>query len=74
MSDELEKLRFVLAERLEEISEFFKPGAKVSLLVRNPSIPNADLLLTSDDQGEIIKAVQRLAPAPDGKEGEHGTI
>jgi hypothetical protein len=47
---------------LERISHLFKPGAKLTILVRHPHIPDgdADVLLTDDTLTEAVEAIKRL--------------
>lgn len=45
---------------LNQIAAFFKPGVKLTLLVRHPDIEgDADALLTNDTLPEIIAAIER---------------
>jgi len=50
-------------EKLGQIERCFKPGKKITLLVRSPENDNADFLLTTDDLAEVLKAVQRRKDA-----------
>lgn len=38
----------------------FEPGVKVTVFVRNPSVPNADVLVTSDEDSQLLAALSRL--------------
>ena len=56
----LPDLHFALETHLQRIERFFKPGAKLTLVVRNPSVPgDAGALLTDDDLDEVIAEIQR---------------
>ena len=59
MSRRLSEVQQIASAKLEEIAECFKPGAKLTLLVRTPGNDDADFLLTNDDLSEAIKALQR---------------
>lgn len=45
---------------LEEVALCFKPGVKLTLLVRTPGNDAADFAMTNDDHAEIVKAVERM--------------
>lgn len=57
----LEELSIETASRVVEIAKLFRPGVKVTCLVRDPSISyGASDVLVSDDQfSEIVAAVRR---------------
>ena len=46
---------------LDEIERLFKPGVKITLLVRTPSHPDGgrDFLMTNDRVGDAIAAIRR---------------
>lgn len=50
-----------ICEHLSEIKTFFKPGAKVTLLVRRPEKPDGsqDFVLTDDLLDEAVAALLR---------------
>lgn len=53
-----------ISEYLNEIAQLFKPGAKLTLVVRHPSHPagDQDMVLTNDQLPLAIKAIeQRIA-------------
>jgi hypothetical protein len=58
-----------ISEYCEEIAKLFRPGAKVSVIVRNPSFDrtphSASMLVTLDDIGEISGALEYLKTRPD---------
>lgn len=62
------KLVFLTIEHhLNQISAFFKPGAKLTLLVRHPDIEGgADALLTNDTFPEIVAAIERRRAQEEG--------
>lgn len=49
-----------VSEHMEAIVSRFKPGVKITVLVRTPGFPGGerDLLMTDDDLGEAIKAIE----------------
>ena len=51
-----------IANHCGDIAVLFKPGAKVTVLIRNPDIAEggADMLVTDDQPDLIIAAIQRL--------------
>lgn len=48
---------------MDDILALFKPGAKVTVLVRTPGKPRADFCLTSDDLSEVAAMIQRRQEA-----------
>lgn len=58
---------------MDEILTNFKPGAKITVLVRTPGKPNADFCLTSDDLEEVADMVKRRQKAAASKSigGDH---
>lgn len=64
-ADALFMLHDSLAEHCEQIAKWFKPGAKVTILVRNPQVPgDADVVVSNDDLAAAIAALQRRAEKP----------
>ena len=60
MSD-LKNVHMRLNNMAEEIETMFKPGAKVTIVVRNPLISDdADLVVTNDDLDGVIKSVNKF--------------
>lgn len=53
-----------IAPRLDQIGAvFLDPETRVTLIVRTPSAPNGELLVTSDDISEIRKVLDRRETA-----------
>ncbi|MDQ0135719.1 hypothetical protein J2T08_003640 [Neorhizobium galegae] len=50
-------------EHMDAILAHFKPGAKITVLVRHPGMPTADFCMTSDDLDEVAAMVQRRKDA-----------
>jgi hypothetical protein len=60
MSIALEITRDEVAQYMDKILKKFKPGAKITVLVRSPLIPgDTGFLMTNDDLQEVLIAVQR---------------
>ena len=56
-----------IANHAGDIAGLFKPGAKVTVLVRSPGIPDADVLVTDDSVDAIIAALEKLRIRPEQK-------
>lgn len=55
-----------IARHADEIAAMFKPGAKVTIYVRNPGgAPGEDMLISSDDIGAAIEAMRHRHEADD---------
>lgn len=48
---------------MNEIKACFKPGAKITVLVRAPGYPDRDFCMTDDQPGEIIAMMERRKAA-----------
>lgn len=59
MSDALRAVAEMVRFHMEEIRKGFKPGVRVTVLVRTPDHPRRDFMMTTDDPDEILKMVQR---------------
>lgn len=71
MSDLLQRAAERVQASMDEILANFKPGAKITVLVRTPDKPTADFCMTSDDLDEVIAMVQRRkgeTPSPQPRE------
>ena len=44
---------------MNEMLKLFKPGRKITVLVRSPEQPTADFCMTNDDLVEVATMVQR---------------
>jgi hypothetical protein len=55
---DLDRIGREIANRLVGISEFFNPGVKLTLIVRNPAYTEADLILTDDNMQAAIAALK----------------
>ena len=53
-----------VSPRLDQIGAvFLDPDTKVTLIVRTPSAPNGELVITSDEIGEVRKVLDRREAA-----------
>lgn len=52
-------LHLQLDRDLKRIAKYFK-NPRITLVVRNPDHNDADVVLTDDDLGEAIEAIQKL--------------
>ena len=53
-----------ICPRLDQIGAvFLDPDTKVTLIVRTPSAPNGELVITSDDLAEVRKVLDRREAA-----------
>lgn len=55
------------AEYLDRIARLFKPGKKLTLLVRSPGLPDRDFMLTDDNIDEAIAMLERSKQRKDVK-------
>jgi hypothetical protein len=53
-----------LRDRAASIEKLFLPGAKVTIIVRNPSIADADFITTNDDL-DLVEIAMRNLMKPD---------
>lgn len=44
---------------MSEILSCFKPGRKITVLVRTPGDPEADVCLSDDDMAEVVAMAER---------------
>lgn len=57
--DDLEIVRNVVSNSMDDILENFKQPAKITILVRRPGFPEQDFCLSNDDPKEAILALKR---------------
>lgn len=60
----LTDLHFALADHLDKIKAYFKPGAKVTLLVRELGHGDGGVLLSDDDPAAVIAEITKRVAAP----------
>lgn len=63
MSTKLENVQEMVAGCMDQMVANFKPGAKITVLIRVPGKDEADFLMTSDDLDEVVAAIQRRKAA-----------
>lgn len=64
---EVRRVAEQMAEHLEQISRLFKPGAKLTLMVRNPQNPARNAFLTDEEEPEALcDAIRQLFTNPSG--------
>jgi hypothetical protein len=75
LSPKMERVRDHIAWCLDRVKEAFKPGVKITILVRTPGLPDRDFAMTDDTWEEAIGMLQRRSEAqdtitvpPDGRE------
>lgn len=71
MSDLLANASEIASEKLSEIAALFKPGARLTLLVRTPGYPDGsrDFVLTND---ALVDAIAALEIRKATEEPSHG--
>jgi hypothetical protein len=48
------------SQHMDKIIKKFKPGAKITVIVRSPQIPgDTDFILTNDDLEHVVMAIRR---------------
>lgn len=59
----IEEVGYLIADHMDEILALFKPGAKITVLVRAPGYPERDLCMTSDELPEVAAMIERRRAA-----------
>ena len=59
----LDEVKHETARLMDRILKQFKPGNKITVLVRNPAMETADFMMTDDDPTEVMKMLQRRIDA-----------
>lgn len=59
MSDLWDEVQHRIAAHMDEIHTYFKPGARVTVLVRHPGKPEADFCMTADTLADVAEMVER---------------
>lgn len=60
MSDKVKRTHRELARHAAEIADCFFDGAKVTILVRNPHIAEADMVVSDDEMEQVVEAIKKL--------------
>ena len=55
----LQEVTYEVGFHLDKILKCFKPGAKITVIVRRPDNDEADFILSDDDISEAINALER---------------
>lgn len=63
MNTLLESVQELVAEYMHEISRSFKPGVKITVLVRIPDHPTRDFMMTDDSCDDLIAMIHRRKEA-----------
>jgi hypothetical protein len=64
---EVRRVAEQMAGHLEAVSRLFKPGVKLTLMVRNPQDPERNAFLTDeDDPDALCDAIRQLFANPSG--------
>lgn len=53
----------VVAGAMDDILAIFKPGARITVMVRRPEHPERDFLMTNDELAEAAALIQRRMEA-----------
>lgn len=56
-----------VADRMDEIHTCFKPGVRVTVIVRCPGFPDRDFLMTADEIPELAALLERRAAQGESK-------
>lgn len=65
MTDKLENAMRIIGEHMAEMENVFKPGMKLTFIARDPNNPEADFLMTSDeDLPAVIDVLKRSESRP----------
>lgn len=59
-SQKLVAVQEQMSNHMDAILRLFKPGAKITVVVRNPGYGDADVVIGSDDLDEAIRAIERM--------------
>jgi hypothetical protein len=71
MNEKLILLRERMSNHMDAIMSMFKPGAKITVVVRSPGYGDADVIMGDDDFDEVIASIQRAkARPPDFNKGD----
>lgn len=57
---DLRQVHAEVAEHAGQVADLFKPGARVTILIRNPQLEDGDIVVSDDSMESVIAAVQRL--------------
>ena len=63
----LEDVQELVADHMDAIHKYFKPGVKVTVIVRMPGYPSRDFMMTADDLSELAALIKRRESAGETK-------
>jgi hypothetical protein len=63
----LRDVQELVADHMDAISSYFKPGVKVTVIVRVPGYPDRDFMMTADEAPEIKALIERRSAAGETK-------
>ena len=55
----IERLGLDIQDHLDDILEMFVAGARITLIVRHPGLPDRDFVMTDDILDEVMAALER---------------
>ena len=59
MSDSLKALQFECQDAMDRIIKHFKPGRKITVVVRSPDNPTQDFVMTNDTMEGAAEVIER---------------
>lgn len=65
MSQSLAQAREEISGHMDRILSVFKPGARITVIVRTPDNNEGDLLLTNDSLTEAVAVIERSKTRPE---------
>ena len=64
MDKKVKDMREVVANHLWEIQQQFIRSAKVTVIIRQPELQNADVIMGDDDPLKVIEAINKMLVNP----------
>ena len=55
----LQEVQEIVSDHMDKIKKLFKPGTKITVLVRTPGFGERDFMMTDDENPEIAAMVER---------------
>jgi hypothetical protein len=52
----------IVSDHMDRIVSQFKPGVKITVLVRTPGFPDRDFMMTNDEFDELLAMIIRREP------------
>jgi hypothetical protein len=59
MTDPLDRVRRRVNDYMIAISGLFRPGVKITVIVRSPGYPDRDFMMTDDKEAEVLALIER---------------